>query len=380
MPALRKSLPISIVAAFVVTACGSPEVPAETIRSEKHDFRITVLAEGLTHPWSIAFLPDGGMLVTEREGRLRLLRDGELDPRPIGGAPDVVASGQGGMFDIVLHPDFAANRLVYLAYAARRDDGVHTRVTRFRLDLDGHALTDPHEIFHARPGAGGGRHFGGRLVFDRDGYLFLGLGDRGDMDRAQHLSDHSGSLIRLRDDGSVPPDNPFVGRDNALPEIYSYGHRNIQGATLHPETGAVWTHEHGARGGDEINVIRPGRNYGWPVIGYGTHYSGAKIGVGTHAPGMEQPVHYWDPAIAPSGMAFYDGDRFPEWRGSLFVGGLAGQRMERIEFDGERVTSVERMLESTIGRIRDVRAGPDGYLYLTTDASDGRLLRLEPVQ
>ena len=378
MPVRKASL--TAAAVLLLTACGVPDVPAETIRSERHAFRIETLAEGLDHPWSVAFLPGGGMLITEREGRLRLFRDGKLHPKPIAGVPAVFAEGQGGLHDIVLHPDYARNRLVYLAYAAREGGGAHTRVTRFRLDLDRHALVDPKRIFDGRPKVGSSHHFGGRMAFDRGGYLFLTVGERGERESAQRLDTHAGTMIRLRDDGSVPPDNPFVGRDDALPEIYSYGHRNPQGIALHPQTGEVWIHEHGPRGGDEINIVRPGRNYGWPKIGYGTHYSGAKIGVGTKAPEMEQPLHYWVPSIAPSGMAFYTADAFPDWRGSLFAGALVGELLVRLELDGERVVREERLLEGTLGRIRDVRAGPDGFLYITTDASDGRLLRLVPAR
>lgn len=365
--------------ALLLSACGPTEVPAQTIRSQLHDFRVTAVARGLDHPWSIAFLPDGGILITERAGRLRLFRNGALSPKPVAGVPAVVDSGQGGLFDVTLHPEFARNGLLYLSYAARGDGGVHTRVTRFRFDRGALALTEAKPIFNAMPTASGGRHFGGRMVFDRAGYIYITVGERGDMARAQRLDDHSGSVIRLRDDGSVPPDNPFVGRGGARPEIYSYGHRNPQGMALHPRTGAVWTHEHGARGGDEINIIRPGRNYGWPVITHGIDYDGSPIGVGKSAPGMEQPLYFWVPSIAPSGMAFYTGGKFPRWRNSLFVGALAGQALVRLELDHDKVVREERLLEDMVGRVRDVRDGPDGYLYFTTDDGEGMLLRLEPI-
>jgi len=364
---------------LLVSACGPSEVPAETIRSQLHDFRVATVAKGLDHPWSVAFLPDGGLLMTERVGRLRLLRDGKLLPKPVAGVPPVVDSGQGGLFDVTLHPNFAENGFLYLSYAARGTGGVHTRVTRFRFDETAHALTGPEQIFDSMPKASGGRHFGGRMVFDRAGYLFITVGERGDMDRAQRLTEHSGSVIRLTDDGRVPADNPFVGRADARPEIYSYGHRNPQGMALHPSTGAVWTHEHGARGGDEINIIRPGRNYGWPVITHGIDYDGSPIGIGKSAPGMEQPLYFWVPSIAPSGMAFYTGDKFSKWKNSLFVGALAGQALVRLEIRDDRVVREERLLVDTVGRVRDVRSGPDGYIYFTTDDDDGRLLRLEPV-
>jgi len=376
----KLSTRLAVCIALLASACGPTEVPAETIRSERHDFRVTTIAKGLDHPWSVAFLPDGRLLITERAGRLRLFRNGTLSPKPIAGVPPVVASGQGGLFDVLLHPRFAENRFLYLSYAARGTGGVHTRVTRFRFDEAAQALTGPKLIFDAMPKASGGRHFGGRMTFDRAGYLFISVGERGDMDRAQKLDEHSGSVIRLTDDGGVPPDNPFVGRTDARPEIYSYGHRNPQGMALHPRTGAVWTHEHGARGGDEINIIRPGRNYGWPVITHGIDYDGSPIGIGKSAPGMEQPLYVWVPSIAPSGMAFYTGDKFPKWRDSLFIGALAGQSLVRLELDGDRVVREERLLHDTVGRVRDVRSGPDGYLYFATDDDEGRLFRLEPVR
>lgn len=363
---------------LLLSACGPSEVPADTVRSERQDFRVVPLARGLDHPWSIAFLPDGSMLITERAGRLRLYRNGALAPQPVRGVPAVVDSGQGGLFEVLPHPRFAENRWLYLSYAARQGGGVHTRVTRYRFDAGRHALVEPRPIFDARPTARGGLHFGGRMLFDRAGYLYITVGERGDKARAQRLSDHSGSVIRLTEDGGVPPDNPLVGHDGALPEIYSYGHRNPQGMVLHPDTGAVWIHEHGARGGDEINIVRAGRNYGWPEITHGVDYDGSKIGIGREAPGMEQPLHFWTPSIAPSGMAFYRGERFPRWNRSLFIGALAGEMLVRVELDGARVVREERMLEDRLGRIRDVRSGPDGYLYLTTDEEDGQLLRLEP--
>lgn len=355
-------------------------VSAQTIRSDKHDFRVVKLASGLEHPWSLAFVPGGSILITERAGRLRLFRDGKLAPEPIKGIPKVVASGQGGLFDVVLHPSYSRNRHVYLSYAARGKGGVHTRVTRFRYIAVRHELVDGKTILDAGPKAFGGRHFGGRMAFDEAGHLYISLGDRGTMSRAQDLSDHSGSVIRLMDDGAVPPDNPFVGRSGMRPEIYSYGHRNPQGMARHPHTGAIWTHEHGAQGGDEINIIRKGRNYGWPVITHGIDYDGSKIGIGKAAPGMEQPLYFWVPSIAPSGMAFHTGGKFPKWRNSLFVGALRGQLLARLELDGDRVVKEERLLKDRLGRIRDVRTGPDGLVYLTIDDDDGSLVRLEPVK
>jgi glucose/arabinose dehydrogenase len=328
----------------------------------------------------MAFLPDGGLLITERPGRLRLFRDGKLLPKPIANGPRVVDSGQGGLLDVLLHPQFADNKFLYLSYAARGIGGVHTQVARFRFDEKAHSLTDRKIIFDATPKTKGGQHFGGRMVFDKDGYLFISVGDRGDMKRAQQLTDHAGSVIRLKDDGVVPIGNPFLGRKDAKQEIYSYGHRNPQGMTLHPQTGAVWTHEHGAQGGDEINIIRAGRNYGWPVITHGVNYGGAPIGIGKSAPGMEQPLYFWVPSIAPSGMIFYTGEKFPKWKNSLFVGALAGNMLVRLKLDGVKVLHEERLLKSTVGRIRDVRNGPDGFLYIATDDDEGRVLRLEPVE
>ena len=347
--------------------------------SERHAVRVTILTHGLEHPWSLAFLPDGRMLVTERPGRLRYVEaDGTLDPNPIGGLPAaVVQAGQGGLHDVALHPDFALNRLVYLAYAGAGGGGYGTELARGRLD--GHRLADVEVLFRALPKSRGGRHFGGRVVFDGKGHVFLTLGDRGDRPRAQDPGDHAGSVIRLTEDGGVPPDNPFVSVAGARPEIFSLGNRNVQGAAMNPWTGELWTHEHGPQGGDEVNVIRSGINYGWPVITYGKNYGiGTSIGEGTHRDDVAQPVHQWTPSIAPSGMAFYDGDKFPGWRGSLLVGALKFRLLVRLELDGERVVHEERMLEDVLGRIRDVRVGPDGFVYLLNDHPNGVIARLEP--
>lgn len=352
---------------------------AEPIQSERQPFEYQVLTRGLEHPWSLAFLPDGSMLVTERVGRLRRVdAAGRLDPQPVSGLPEIRQQGQGGLLDVVLHPRFADNRLVYLSYAEQGDGGWGTVVLRGRLE--GSRLADVQVIYRVPRKSGGGRHFGSRLVFDRQGYLFITLGERGDPDRSQRLDDSAGTVIRLNDDGSVPADNPFVGRSDVLPEIYSYGHRNPQGAALHPETGQLWVHEHGPQGGDEINLPQPGRNYGWPVITYGVNYfTGIRIGEGTHKPGMEQPIYYWVPSIAPSGMAFYTGDRFPGWRGNLFVGSLKFRLLVRLELDGDKVVHEERLLAGRLGRIRDVRMGPDGLIYLLTDSPNGSLVQLRPV-
>jgi glucose/arabinose dehydrogenase len=367
----------ALLGALAAAGCGGGTAAADgPIESEQATFELVTVATGLDHPWGMAFLPDGAMLITERSGQLRLLRDGELASAPIAGVPEVAASGQGGLLDIALHPDFASNRLVYLSYAGPGADGAATTVARARLGEG--ALEDLEVIFRAVPDIRSSKHFGSRLVFDRDGFLYVTAGERGQGARAQDLAQHPGSVLRLNDDGSVPDDNPFVDQAGALPEIYAWGHRNPQGMAVHPETGAVWTQEHGPRGGDEVNIERPGANYGWPVITQGIDYSGAPVGEGTHKEGMEQPVHYWVPSIAPSGMAFYEGEAFPEWQGDLFVGALKDQLLARLELDGERVVGEERLLEDAIGRIRDVEVGPDGFLYLLTDESDGGLYRLEP--
>jgi aldose sugar dehydrogenase len=350
---------------------------AQTYRSDEHSFRVVKVVEGLEQPWSLAFLPDGRMLVTEKAGRLRIIANGQLDPKPVEGLPQTTVHGQGGLHDVVLHPQFEKNQLVYLAYAARGSDGSGTEMARGRLA--GHRLEDVQVLFRQSPKGNAGQHFGGRIVFDRAGYVYLTLGDRGERDRAQKPDDHAGSVIRLHDDGRVPKDNPFVGKAGWKPEKFTLGNRNMQGAALHPQTGILWTHEHGPQGGDEVNVIRAGVNYGWPVITYGRNYGlGTKIGEGTRKEGMAQPIHYWVPSIAPSGMAFYTADKFPRWRGDLFVGALRDQLLVRLKLDGEKVVKEERLLQGTLGRIRDVRVGPDGFVYVVTDASNGMIARLEP--
>ncbi len=346
-------------------------------------FQVQTLAKGLSHPWSLAWLPGGDLLITERDGRLRRVsRDFQLDPRPIEGLPaGIVADGQGGLFDVAVHPDHARNGWVYLAYAQAAKDGPRgaSATALVRARLHGHRLVDMQNLFTMRPASRGGRHFGGRIVLDRQGHVFLTLGDRGDEERAQKPRDHAGSVIRLHDDGRVPAGNPFVQQPLQLPEVFSRGNRNIQGAAIHPQTGELWTHEHGPQGGDELNIIRSGRDYGWPTITYGVNYvTGTRIGVGTHKTGMEQPLHVWVPSIAPSGMAFYEGSAFPAWRGSLLLGALRGQSLVRLVLDGDKVVAEERLLSQQVGRIRDVRVGPDGLVYLLSDSPDGALLRLRP--
>ena len=353
---------------------------SSVISSEKQAFRLVTLLNGLENPWSLAFLPDGQMLVTERAGRLRLVsQDFKLNPKPIDGLPEVVAQGQGGLFDVVLHPQYAQNGWIYWAYNAPGQGGWGTGMARGKLQ--GHRMTDVQVLFSMQPKTRSSHHFGGRIVFDQAGFLYLTLGDRGDKDRAQKLNDHAGSVIRLHDDGRVPEDNPFVKRVGAaLAEKWTLGNRNMQGAAVHPKTGQLWTHEHGPQGGDEVNVMRSGLNYGWPVITYGVNYGlGTKIGVGQAKVGLEQPLHAWVPSIAPSGMAFVSGSHFPQWQGNLLVGALRGQMLVRLTLDGEKVLGEERLLQGR-SRLRDVRMGPDGFVYLLTDEAQGALLRLEPVK
>jgi glucose/arabinose dehydrogenase len=335
------------------------------------------VVQGLEHPWALAFLPDGRLLVTERPGRLRIVdRQGRLS-QPLGGVPRVQAQGQGGLLDVAIDPEFEKSRLVYISFSEPGEGGAGTAVARGRLGEGG--LEDVTVIYRQQPKVQGSGHFGSRLVFATDGKLFVTQGDRqAYREQAQDLGSGLGKLVRINLDGSIPDDNPFVGKSGARPEIYSYGHRNLQGAALHPETGRLWTVEHGARGGDELNHPEPGRNYGWPVITYGRDYSGASIGEGTAKEGMEQPVYYWDPVIAPSGAAWYTGDKYPGWKGSLFVGSLQPGALVRLTVENGRVTGEERYLSELGDRIRDVQQGSDGFLYVVTDEGNGRVLRVVP--
>jgi len=354
---------------FAIVATAMMFIPlavlgTEIVKTEDYSVRVKTLTTGLEHPWGFAFLPDGRMLVTERSGRLRLVADnGVLDAKPITGLPHIEVGGQGGLLDIVLHPNYEKNGWLYLSYVAAGRRGSGTEVARFRLD--GHHLKDFQMIFRMEPKLRSGSHFGSRLLFDDQGYLYITLGDRGDRQQAQQLSNHMGTVVRLHDDGSIPADNPFVKQRNAKAEIYTYGNRNVQGITQNPWTKAIWAHEHGPQGGDEVNVLRSGVNYGWPTITYGVNYGwGTQIGEGTVKKGMAQPVHYWVPkSIAPSGMAFYNGDSFPDWRGDLFIGALRDQMLVRLEIDGEKVIREEHILKGQLGRIRNVKMGPEGYLY-----------------
>ena len=347
--------------------------------SEKASFQVVVIASGLNHPWSIAVLPEGDFLVTERSGALRLIRKGRLQDEPIAGLPEISAKrDQGGLLDIALDPAFDQNGRLCLSYVAKAEEGRGTEIGCgiFRDDR----LDEFKVIFRAIPKNKSSRHFGCRLLF-ADGYLYATLGDRGNRPQAQDRATHPGSVVRLMADGTVPADNPFIGHSTDQPELYAYGNRNPQGLVQDPITGAIWMHEHGPRGGDELNRLMAGANYGWPVISYGKEYFLPKaVGEGTHMSGMEQPVHYWVPSIAPSGMTFYSGPDFPGWQGSLFLGSLKFQELVRLELDQGRVVAEERLLSAEFGRIRDVRQGPDGALYLLTDAAEGQLLKLVPAE
>jgi glucose/arabinose dehydrogenase len=374
---------MKLVRLIVASVALAPTAAAtQTFPSDAGNLNVETIARGLERPWALAFLPEGKMLVTERPGRLRIVtRDGQISP-PVSGVPQVRASGQGGLHDVVLDRDFASNRTIYFCYAEPASGGGRTAMARARL-TDGEAarLDDVKVIFRQEGPLSSGNHYGCRIVQGRDGNLWLTMGDHFTYrDEAQNLANHLGKIVRVTPDGAVPRDNPFVGRKDAKPEIWSYGHRNSQGAALHPQTGRLWEHEHGPRGGDEVNIPLAGKNYGWPVIGYGVDYSGAKIHAATAKPRMEQPIKYWVPSIAPSGMAFYTGDLFPRWKGSLFVGALAGQLLVRLELDGEKVTKEERLLGNLDARIRDVRQGPDGAIWLVTDSSDGRIIRVTPAK
>lgn len=363
----------------------APAFPGQTRAPETRSavsIESEVIATGLEHPWAIVFLPDGRMLVTERAGRLRVItRDGRSSP-PLQGLPDAFVRGQGGLLDVVLGPDFAQDRLIYWSYSEPRERGNGTSVARGRLSEDASRVENVQVIFRQQPSFDGRAHFGSRLVFDREGRLYITLGERQRPNirgRAQDVSSTIGKIVRINADGTVPQDNPFAGRAGARPEIWSYGHRNVQGADLHPETGALWIVEHGPRGGDELNIPQAGRNYGWPVISYGEDYDGRPIGEGIAVrEGMEQPVYYWDPVIAPGDMDFYRGELFP-WRGDILIAGLESRALVRLEIEGERVTGEERFALG-VGRIRDIAESEDGALWIVTDEDNGRVLRLTPAR
>ena len=379
MPPTVRLLPTALFstlfATMTIAGCAGADAPL-TPRDDD-SLTATPVIEGLAHPWSVAFLPDGEWLITERRGTLRRVVNGALRSEPVTGVPEVVAKGQGGLFDVLPHPDFADNQRLYLSYAKPCGDGGATTAVgqgRYR----GGALEDFQDLFVAESACTDtAKHFGGRIVIDADGYLFLTVGDRGQRERAQDNSEHGGSVLRLHDDGRIPEDNPLVGDADAQPEIWSWGHRNPQGLALHPDTGEPWLNEHGPRGGDEINRVEAGVNYGWPVITYGKEYYGPSIGQ-EKKDGYAQPLHYWVPSIAPSGLAFVTSERYPDWHGDVLSGALKLTHLNRVRFDGTKAVEEIRYLGERDQRIRDVRQGPDGHLYLLTDSGDGKLLRLNP--
>ena len=370
------------------SVAGGTEAVEEIHSSARHDFRVVTVADGLDHPWSMAWLPGGDMLIVERPGRLRVVRDGVLDPEPVAGWPDVYRDeGQGGFMDIVAHPAFAENRWLYLSYGKPNEDGSEgaTAVVRGRWD-DGR-VTDVEEIFEANAWHDNNNHFSGRMAFGLDGYVYVTVGDRmfePDM-MAEHpaldVTNHMGTIVRLHDDGRVPDDNPFVGRSDALPEIWSYGHRNLQGLAVDLGTGNVWSNEHGPRGGDELNLISGGGNYGWPVVSHGINYDGTVYTTDASGEGVESPRFVWTPSIGISGMMIYRGDAFPWWKGSAFVGGMVGEQLARVILEGTDALGVETLLPGELGRIRDVREGPDGLIYLALEHAEDltAVVRLEPV-
>ncbi|WP_022836180.1 PQQ-dependent sugar dehydrogenase [Salisaeta longa] len=379
--ASESGAPSSQATADPVAAPSDPEVVLARVTSEEETFRVVRVLEGLVHPWAIDWLPDGRMLITERTGRLQLVTNGTL--QSVANVPDVWDENQGGLLDIAVGPNYATDGWMYMTYSAREGDVGGTVLARAKLD--GARLTNREVLYKQTPFLAPDYHFGSRIVFPGDGTLLVTLGERGQR-REETVeipgNHHSiGTTVRLNLDGSVPQDNPFVGQPNARPEVYTYGHRNQQGMAIHPETGDVWQHEHGPYGGDELNLIEPGNNYGWPKVSYGETYTSPHRPIGqTEAPGVVQPVVFWDPSIAPSGMAFYTGDKFPNWKNQIFLGALARQQVRRIVLDSTEVAHQERLLFAELGRIRDVATGPDGYLYLLEDAENGALYRLEPVQ
>ncbi len=370
---------------FILTSClsllllSATDTQAQTINSQQAKFKIETIADGLSYPWSVAFIPDNGYLVTERDGRLWHINQAGKKTE-IKGVPDVQAQGQGGLLEIAISPDFTKDNLVYLSYAGGTRFDFNTELAHAKLDLKTHTLSDLKIIFKADPKMSGGNHFGGKVLFLPDGTLLLTLGERNRKDEAQKTNHHLGKIVRLNRDGTIPQDNPFIGKEGFKPEIFTYGNRNVQGIALQPGTNRIWEHEHGPKGGDEVNILKPGANYGWPAITYGVNYTGFKITDKTQMPGMEQPVIHWTPSIAPSGMAFYDGEHFPQWKGDIFIGALAGTHLRRLEVKDDKITAQEVLLEDMEERIRDVRNGPDGYIYLLTDSVDGRLIRLSPAR
>jgi glucose/arabinose dehydrogenase len=369
-----RTITLLVLAFFASCSAKNEDLSKALITTEKLEFTIDTLATGLTNPWSTAFLPDGRMLIAERPGRLRIWDQGKLLQQAVSGLPEIWASGQGGLLDVVLHPDYDKNQWIYLAFSKQIDGVGNTAIGRGRLS--GSQFVDYELLFHGANLTSSSHHFGSRIVFDDEGYLFFCIGDRGVMENSQKLSNHNGKVMRIYDDGSIPSDNPFVGVAGALPEIWSYGHRNIQGMDLHPETRELWTHEHGPKGGDEINLIEKGGNYGWPLVTHGINYDGSIITSDTTLPGMIDPVLHWTPSIAPCGMAFVDSPRYPEWNGNMLVGALAGQHIHRVVFEGGNVVHTEKILQD-FARFRDIRIGPDGFIYVLTEFP-GILFRIIP--
>ena len=380
-----------------VTLLGVQVSGQSTFRSSYHDYRVVTFADGLVQPWSIAFLPGGDTLITERPGRLRIVRNGKLLPNAVEGVPAVHYVGQGGLLEVAAHPDFATNRLLYISYSkalgaappAGSKEPAPSTTALIRARFENDRLTNVQQLFESVSKGRG--HYGGKIAFDGKGHVFLSLGDRqvppeGDLEKhpAQDNSNHHGTIVRLMEDGKEPADNPFVKTPNTKPEIWSYGHRNVQGLAIHPQTGEVWANEHGPQGGDELNQIQPMKNYGWPVIGFGVNYrTGTIIHSGTHREGMEQPRHVWVPSIGISGLMIYTGDKFPQWKGNFFVGGMVGEQVVRLTHDAKRGFTNTELLAQGLGRVRDLRQGLDGFIYLVIEDRDGKptpVLRLEPVE
>ncbi len=374
------AITLVIAAGVGIAPATSWALIAQAPPAPSSDIKVETVASGLAEPWGLQFLPDGRMLVTERPGTIRIVTMDGNKSQPIGGVPKVYAQGQGGLLDIRLAPDFNNSRTLFFSFAEPRGGGKSaTSVGRAKLVLDGDeaALKDVEIIYRQQPAVRSGRHFGSRIVIDDTGALFVTTGDRGNQSaKAQDAGVSIGKILRITTDGVAAPGNPNL--PGWAPEVWSIGHRNIQGAVLSPQTGELWTVEHGAQGGDELNKPQKGRNYGWPTISYGRHYSGGKIGIGTHKAGMEQPVYYWDPSIATSGLEIYTGDLIPEWKGSILVGGLAGAQLSRLVMENGKVAQEEELLSDQGDRIRDIRQGPDGAVYVLTDDNDGKILRLSP--
>lgn len=381
---IKKSLPLLVAGVLLTSSItlmsyrGTEEKNAKQKLSEA-DLKVDTVASGLKMPWATTFLPNGDLLVTERVGKLRLVKKGVLDPQDISGLPEILYKGQGGLLDVQLHPDYAKNGWIYISYSSPKaegeegdDGGANTGLIRAKLK--DHALTDVQKLFKALPNVKGGNHFGGRIVFDKKGYVFLSLGERGQKENSQNLGKDQGKVVRLHEDGKIPADNPFVKTPGARPEIWTYGHRNPQGMTIHPTTGVIWAHEHGPQGGDELNIVQKGKNYGWPLITFGIDYDNSIISKDTARAGMEQPVTYWKPSIAPCGMTFVTSSQFKDWNGDLIVGSLKFQYLQHLTVKGNKVTGRE-IIFNKLGRVRDVRQGPDGNLYVVLENS-GKIVRI----